>query len=71
MKTVLETGNDCGKVSHTFAMNKGFGWENEDAAKDGCNQENDLMTFGLNGKFDLSGVVLTSEVTAELVDRAT
>jgi len=29
------------------------------------------MTVGLNGKFDLSGVVLNSEVTAELVDRAT
>jgi hypothetical protein len=52
-------------------MNKGFGWENADAAKEASNQENDLMTVGLNGKFDLSGVVLNSEVTAELVDRAT
>lgn len=29
------------------------------------------MTVGFNGKFDLSGVSLNSEVTAELVNRET
>lgn len=71
VKTVLETGNGCGSVSHTFAMNKGFGWEKADEPKDPENLQNDLMTVGFNGKFDLSGVCLNSEVTAELVDRAT
>jgi len=71
MKSVLETGNDSGKLTKTFTMNKGFGWENADAAKEASNQADDLMTVGLNGTFDLSGVVLNSEVTAELVDRAT
>jgi hypothetical protein len=52
-------------------MNKGFGWEGADAAKDPKNEDSDLLTVGLNGKFDLSGVCLNSEVTAELVDRAT
>lgn len=70
MNTVLETGNGSGKLSHTFAMNKGFGWTDADEAKDPKNLKHDLMTVGFNGKFDLSGVCLNSEVTAELVDRA-
>ena len=51
-------------------MNKGFGWTDADEAKDPKNLKHDLMTVGFNGKFDLSGVCLNSEVTAELVDRA-
>jgi len=70
VKSVLETGNGCGKLSKTFAMNKGFGWDKADPAEEAKAQADDLMTVGFNGKFDLSGVCLNSEVTAELVDRA-